>query len=113
LPPLPVLPPEFIPTPNLTKERLYDEIKLNSDGLLWPEEEKLFTHIIILNQRSLAFEETDRGTFREDYFSPYVIPVLPHVPWEYKNIPIPPGIKNKVIELLRDKTKAGVYEPSQ
>ncbi|EGN98277.1 hypothetical protein SERLA73DRAFT_55652, partial [Serpula lacrymans var. lacrymans S7.3] len=96
LPPLPVLPPEFIPTPKLTKERLYDEMKLNSDGFLWPEEEKLFAHIMILNQRSLAFEETDRGTFREDYFSPYVIPVLPHVPWEYKNIPIPPGIKNEV-----------------
>ncbi|EGN95250.1 hypothetical protein SERLA73DRAFT_38753, partial [Serpula lacrymans var. lacrymans S7.3] len=30
-----------------------------------------------------------------------------------KNIPIPPGIKNEVIELLRDKIKAGVYEPSQ
>jgi hypothetical protein len=41
------------------------------------------------------------------------MPTVPHTPWEYKNIPIPPGIKDKVIEVLKDKMAAGVYEPSQ
>ncbi|KAA1468289.1 hypothetical protein DENSPDRAFT_750516, partial [Dentipellis sp. KUC8613] len=77
---------------------------------LWPEEEKLFMNVMCLNEDALAFEETDRGTFKESYFSPYIIPTVPHVPWAYKNIPIPPGIKDKVIELLKEKIKAGVYE---
>lgn len=61
----------------------------------------------------LAFVETDRGTIREDYFSPYVMPTISHTPWEERNIPIPPGIKNKVIELLKQKMDTGVYEHCQ
>lgn len=36
-----------------------------------------------------------------------------HVPWAFSNIPIPPGIKDKVVTLLKEKIAAGVYEPSQ
>jgi hypothetical protein len=68
---------------------------------------------MLLNERVLAFEDNERGTLREDYFSPYIIPTVPHVLWEYKNILIPPGICNEVIKLLKDKIAAGVYEPSQ
>jgi hypothetical protein len=66
-----------------------------------------------LHQDALAFEDTDRGTLKESYFSPYIIPTVPHIPWEYKNIPIPPGIQDKVIEVLKLKIDAGVYEASQ
>jgi hypothetical protein len=88
-------------------------LQINSSGFLCPEEVKLFQHIMQLNQETLAFEETDRGTLKESYFSPYIIPTVPHMPWKYKNIPIPPGICQKVIELLKSKINAGVYEPSQ
>ena len=111
LPKLTPNPPEFDPSERLTLERLQ---MLNIDnGFLWPEEVKLFNHIFSLNEKSLAFEETQRGTLREDYFSPYIIPTVDHVPWAYPNIPIPPGIKDSVIQLLKDKIDAGVYEPSQ
>ena len=65
------------------------------------------------NEEALAFVDTERGTLKESYFSPYIMPTVPHTPWEYKNIPIPPGIRDKVIELLKEKMAAGVYEPSQ
>lgn len=112
LPPLPKHPPDFIPEGRLTQERL-EEMKINEDKFLWPEEEKLFTHILKTHQNYFVFEDSQRGSFREDYFSPYKIPVIPHVPWAFANIPIPPGIKDKVVELLREKIAAGVYEPSQ
>ncbi|EPQ50262.1 hypothetical protein GLOTRDRAFT_13476, partial [Gloeophyllum trabeum ATCC 11539] len=112
LPMLSVTPPEFNPTSKFTAERLA-KMGINADGFLWPEEEKLFVHILQLNEKALAFQDTDCGTFREDYFSPYIIPYVPHVPWSYPNIPIPPGIKNDVIKVLKDKIAAGVYEPSQ
>jgi hypothetical protein len=59
------------------------------------------------------FIDTERGTLKESYFSPYVMPTVPHDPWAFKIIPIPPGIRDKVIELLKEKMAAGVYEPSQ
>ncbi|KIJ59022.1 hypothetical protein HYDPIDRAFT_71393, partial [Hydnomerulius pinastri MD-312] len=56
------------------------------------------------------FKDTDRDTLKESYFSLYIIPTVEHVPWEYKNIPIPPGILTQVIDVLRLKIQAGVYE---
>ena len=110
--PLPIHPPDFISGERLTEERL-KEMNINYNNFLWPEEEKLFNHIMLMNEKTLAFEECHRGTLRDDYFSPYIIPYVPHVPWAYSNIPIPPGIKEKVIQLLKEKIEAGVYEPSQ
>lgn len=66
-----------------------------------------------LHQHTLDFEETDRGTLQEDYFSSYIIPTIPYVPWAERNIPIPLGILNDVVKLLKDKIAAGFYEPSQ
>ncbi|KAG9223332.1 hypothetical protein CCMSSC00406_0008936 [Pleurotus cornucopiae] len=112
LPPLPKDPPEFLPTEKLTKERI-EAMEINKDNFLLPEEEKLFKHILRLNQDALAFEESDRGTLRKDYFSDYKMATIPHTPWEFRNIPIPPGIRDKVIEMLKSKIDAGVYEPCQ
>ncbi|KAG2119716.1 uncharacterized protein F5147DRAFT_564263, partial [Suillus discolor] len=109
LAPLSPNPPNVIPTKKLTAERL-EALNINSKGFLRPEEERLFRHIMWLHQDALAFEDTDRGTLKESYFSPYIIPTVPHIPWEYKNIPIPPGIRSKVIEVLKLKIDAGVYE---
>ncbi|KAF8144153.1 hypothetical protein K438DRAFT_1632313 [Mycena galopus ATCC 62051] len=65
------------------------------------------------NKEAVAFEDSERGTFKDLYFSPYKIATVPHVPWEYKNTLLPPGILNKVIEVLKLKMDAGVYEPCQ
>ena len=59
------------------------------------------------------FEDAEQGTLKESYFDPYIFPTLPHKPWEYKNIPIPPGILDKVVALLKLKIATGVYEQSQ
>jgi hypothetical protein len=95
------------------KESDNNSLKINSLKFLWLEEDKLFQHIMLLNQDTLAFKETDRGTLKESYFTSCIIPTVPHVPWEYKNIPIPPGICQKVIKPLKSKIKTGVYELSQ
>ncbi len=112
LPPLPVNSSDFVPNGRLSSERLA-EMKLFEDNFLWPEEKKLFTYIMQFHQNALVFEDSQCGSFHEDYFSPYIIPVVPHVSWIHGNIPIPPGIREKVIELLQEKIAAGVYKPSQ
>ncbi|GJF00554.1 hypothetical protein PsYK624_168470 [Phanerochaete sordida] len=74
LPPLTPRPPVFKPNGGrLTQENL-DSMNLNPEGFLWPEELKLFQHILLMNQNHFVFEDSQRGTFREDYFSPYIIP---------------------------------------
>lgn len=112
LKPLPTHPPQFNPTTCITQERM-DDLKINEDGFLSSEEENLFKFIIREHERTLPYEEKDRGTLSQEYFSDYIMATVPHVPWEYKNIPIPPGIRDKVVELLKAKIAAGVYEPSQ
>ena len=66
-----------------------------------------------LNEIEIAFEDIERGTLKESYFSPYIILTIPHLPWEDRNIPIPPGLLPKVLEVLKLKIAAGVYEQSQ
>lgn len=104
--------PDFRPTARLTKERLQG-LGINKEGFLWPEEERLFNFILSIHDKALAFTEEDKGFIRDDYFSPYIIPVVPHVPWKEGNIPITPGIRDRVVQLLREKIATGLYEPSQ
>jgi len=112
LPKLTMQPPDFTPTTKIAPEQMA-ELNVNANGFLWPEEEKLFKHVMVLNEKGIAFEDIERGTLKDSYFSPYIIPTVPHAPWEYKNIPIPPGIMPKVLEVLKLKIDAGVYEQSQ
>jgi hypothetical protein len=88
LPLLSCHPPPFEPTRKISKERM-EILDVNGSGFLWPEEEKLFKHIMKLNEEAIAFEDTERGTFKESYFAPYIIPTVSHHPWEYKHTPMP------------------------
>ena len=77
-----------------------DKLNLNSDGFLWPEELKLVTHILKVNELALAWTEAEKGCFKDEYFDPVKIPVIEHIPWAHKNLPIPPGILKEVIKLF-------------
>ena len=112
LPILPFDPPEFTPTAKITQERM-DSLGIDSNKDMTPEEKRLLKYIIVLNERSIAFEDSERGTFRQDYFTDYQIPVIEHEPWVDKNIPLPPGHCDKIIKALKEKLDAGVYEKAQ
>jgi hypothetical protein len=111
LPKLPSHPPMFTPGVRLTQDR-FDALELNASGFLWPEEVKLAAHILKVNEKALAWTEAERGSFRDDYFSPVKIPTVAHTPWVHKNIPIPTSLLDKVIDMFKEKIAAGVYEPS-
>jgi hypothetical protein len=111
LPPLPTNPPYFIPGLRLTQECL-NAMSINRYKFLWPEEERLAQHILKTNEHTLAWTEAKCGQFHDDYLTPVKIPMIAHTPWIQKNIPIPTGIMDKVIDLFKRKVAAGVYEPS-
>jgi hypothetical protein len=109
--PLPTRPPDFTPTGRLSEDRMA-KLALDKSKFLLPEELKLAKYILAMNNEALAFEGSERGTFKTEYFKPVIIPTIEHVPWAEKNIPIPPGILPKVIEQIKEKIRTGVYEPS-
>ena len=111
LPKLPSHPPKFTPGPHLTQE-CYDALKLNKSDFLWPEEVKLAAHVLRANKMALAWTEAKQGRFCDDYFSLVKIPTVAHTPWVHKNIPIPIGLLDKVIDIFKEKIAASVYEQS-
>ena len=111
---MPVLDPHpiaFKPCGRYTLERK-EIIDKNNPGFLLDEERKLLHHFMMLHQDAFAWNDTERGHFREDFFPPIEMPVVPHIPWVQKNIPIPPGIYDEVCRTIRCKIDAGVFEPS-
>ena len=111
---LPILdpnPPLFKPCGRYTQERkeLFDK---NNAGFLLPAERELLHDFMRLHQDAFAWNDTERGHFREDFFPPVDIPVVPHKPWVQRNIPIPPGLFEEVCKVLQRKIAAGVFEPS-
>jgi Integrase zinc binding domain/RNase H-like domain found in reverse transcriptase len=105
-------PPEFVPTGRYTEERKDKMDKVHDTDFLLPEERKLMHHFMMEQNMGFAWEDSERGRFREDFFPPIDMPVVPHKPWVLKNIPIPPGLYPKVCEIIKTKIDAGVYEPS-
>lgn len=111
LPELNPNPPPFVPCGRYTQERkdLFD--KLNP-GFLLPAERDLLHHFMMLHQDAFAWDDSERGHFREDFFPPVDMPVVPHTPWVLRNIPIPPGLYDQVCSVIQRKIAAGVFEPS-
>lgn len=97
-------------TKRLTEER-WNALKIGRD-FLTAEEVKLAFFILKNNEDAIAWEDEERGTFREDYFDPIIIPTVEHTPWAERNYPIPPGLRQQVIETIQKKIASGVYEPS-
>lgn len=111
MPELPTHPPDFVPGQRYTQER-HDKLKLNPEGFLTEEEEKLAHEVVRLQEGALSWCEAERGEFKAEYFPPVRIPTVPHTPWVYKNIPIPPGLHEELVRIVRDKIASGAYEPS-
>jgi len=112
---IPVLNPnpgDFVPKGRYTLERKEHMDKVHGQDFLSPEELKLVHHLIAEQNEAFAWDDSEHGSFREDFFPPVQIPVIPHKPWVLKNIPIPPGIREEVCRIIKTKEAAGVYEPS-
>ena len=105
-------PPDFKPTGRYTELRKAKMDKVHQAEFLLPEEKKLLHHFMMEQNEGFAWDDTEKGQFREDFFPPIDIPVVPHKPWVLKNIPIPPGLYTEICRIIKSKLDAGVYEPS-
>ncbi|TFY53807.1 hypothetical protein EVJ58_g9240 [Rhodofomes roseus] len=111
LPELPTRAGEFEPRGRYTEARR-EKLDVRKDGFLWEEEAKLVDWLVAEHEKAFAWDETEKGRLTDEYFDPVVIPAVEHIPWAHKNIPIPPGIYDEVVQIIKDKIASGVYEPS-
>ncbi|KAJ8580939.1 hypothetical protein M405DRAFT_887581, partial [Rhizopogon salebrosus TDB-379] len=89
LPTVSPTPSDFVPGIHLTEERMND-LGIFKNTFLWPDEQKLAAHVLLINEMALAWDETEKGRFRDDYFPPVIIPTIEHTPWVHRQPPIPP-----------------------
>ena len=111
MPELPTNPPEFTPGERYGWEQK-EIIDNNHPGdFLWPEERKLLHEFMKRQELGFAWKTSEAGNFKPEFFPPVRVPVVEHVPWVEKTFPVPPGKFAEVCDLIREKIKAGTYEP--
>jgi hypothetical protein len=89
-----------------------NKLGIFANEFLLPEEWKLMAHVLWNNELALAWGKMEKGQFHDDYFPPIVIPTIEHIPWMHRQPPIPLGIKEEVVKLIKSKIASGVYEAS-
>ncbi len=61
----------------------------------------------MLQNEGFTWDDSERGHFREDFFPPVDIPVIPHTPWVLKNIPILAPIYQDVCKIIKNQDRRG------
>jgi hypothetical protein len=103
---------QFESTGRLTQERLEMILKNQPKGFLSDDELALMVEVLARNNRALAFDDSERGTFSREHFPDYVMPTIPHVPWNQPPIRPPKAFAEKMAKMLREQMEAGKYEYS-
>jgi len=80
MPKLPEHPPEFEPRGRYTLKRKEKLDIAHEEEFLWPEERKLMHWLIGEQNEAFAWNDTERGKFKEEYFPPVEIPTVAHIP---------------------------------
>ena len=112
LPQLRTNPPPFQPTGRYTADRREKLHQAHDPTFLRNAELDLMDDFMCKHEKGFAWDDTERGRFKPDFFPPVELPVVEHKPWVQRNIPIPPGLYDEVCSIIRKKIAAGVYEPS-
>jgi hypothetical protein len=91
---MPVLSPittDFVPTGRYTEAERDIIDKNHPEGFLTEEERRFMHNFMMTNESGFAWNESQKGSFNKEYFPPVRMPIIEHVPWTLKNMPIPPG----------------------
>jgi len=80
MPKLPEHPLEFESRGRYTLERKEKLDIAHKEGFLWPKERKLMHWLIGEQNKAFAWDDTERGKFKEEYFPLVEIPMVAHIP---------------------------------
>jgi hypothetical protein len=88
------------------------KLQVGQEGFLLPKEEECFRSMLERNGKAFAFSPSEIGCVDPGLVEPRIIFTIPHVPWNLKPIPVPRAHIPKLIELLQEKVRMGILEPS-
>jgi len=112
LPVLPERPPDFIPKGRYMVERKEKLNMTHRSEFLWSKERKLMHWMIAEQNQAFAWEDPERGRFKEEYFLTIEIPTVAHVPWVERLFRIPLAIYEEICGMIKKKIDTGMYELS-
>ena len=96
----------------MTPEQIQKIIDNIPNDFLSEEELDLLLYVVAKREKGLAFDESERGVFKTEYFPDYVMETVPHVPWELPPIHPPKAIVATLIKMIKDQLAAGKYKTS-
>ena len=94
-----------------TKETL-EGLKIGGDDFLTESEKKKFQSMLSMHGKAFASSPDEIGCAQPSVVAPMVIFTVSHVPWDLKPIPVPRALLPKLLELLKEKRRMGILEPS-
>jgi hypothetical protein len=115
LPPFPTHPPrieDFEPTERLTRDRVSAILKNVDEDFLSEEELSLLFWVLAQNEQAIAFDDSERGTYKTEYFPDYIMETITHTPWQLPPIRIPESIKDEMRDMLKKQMESGNLELS-
>ena len=91
----------------LTVERL-EQLTIGEE--LWPKEKAMFMEMMFRREKAFAFEFSEIGRISDDVCPPQEIRTVLHEAWQAPGFPVPKHLVGKVIEMLRERIRAGTLE---
>ena len=95
---------------SFTEETLA-ELQIGKD-FLSKAEIVCFKEMIAKHGKAFAFQPSEIGCVDPSIVTPMVIFTVPHLPWNLRPIPVPRAHLSKLIDLLNEKIRMGILEPS-
>ena len=93
-------------------EETLASLKIGGDGFLTELEKKEFQEMLSKHGKAFASSPDEIGCVHPSVVAPMVIFTVPHVPWDLKPIPVPRALLPKLVDLLKEKVRMGILEPS-
>ena len=93
-------------------EETFASLKIGGDGFLTELEKKEFQEMLSKHGKAFASSPDEIGCVHPSVVAPMVIFMVPHMPWDLKPIPVPRALLPKLVDLLKEKVRMGILEPS-
>ena len=75
-------------------------------------ETNIIVHVLIINDKAIAFTDKERGTFSNKYFPDYIIYTVLNTPWFDPPFNHPKMEIAIMTRMIYEQEEAGKYEPS-
>ena len=89
-----------------------NNLRIGGGDFLLQSEVSTFKEMIFRHGKAFAFKAEEIGCVDPKVVTPMVIFTIPHIPWNFKLIAILRARLPHLLELMRDKVKMKILEPS-